>query len=265
MDSWFQLHRQLFGDFQDKRDRRPRSRHKVNPVTTNIRIETLSDRPVTDCIRRKSCVIQTGKSEFKSLYRVGPMPISIKGSTIFNLPYIIRSSARQIFPSSRTDMPCNVTGLFRGGWNVKINEPFMEVGVGAARWWVSSALGASKQKQIYIRRLFLHSKTEITWRNEHENTARLRGLKLNEKTITDTWFTWAARVTPNLRSHGADYWRKMIARTKIWKALVVADRCESVRERTIETKTYNEDWGWTNANCYSFRTSGYWLYTRRTE
>ena len=43
-------------------------------------------RPVTDCIRRKSCIIQTGKSEFKSLYRAGPTPLSIKGSTIFNLP-----------------------------------------------------------------------------------------------------------------------------------------------------------------------------------
>ena len=91
-------------------------------------------RPVTDCIRGKSCVIQTGKSEFKSLYRAGPTPISIKGSTIFNLPYIIRSGARQIFPGGQTDMPCNVTGLFRGGWNVKINEPFMEVGVGAVRY-----------------------------------------------------------------------------------------------------------------------------------
>ena len=150
--------------------------------------------------------------------------------------------------------------MVRPDFSIFKDTPLLKV-----RWWVSSALGASKQKQIYIRGLFLHSKTEITRRNEHENTARLRRLKLNEKTITDTWFTWAARVTPKLRSRGANYWRKTIARTKIWKALVVADRCESVRKRTIETKTYNEDRGWTNANCYSFVTSGYWLYTRCTE
>ena len=37
-----------------------------------------------------SCIwnfdIQDGMSEFKSLYRAGPTPLSIKGSTIFNLP-----------------------------------------------------------------------------------------------------------------------------------------------------------------------------------
>ena len=63
-------------------------------------------RLVTVCIRRKSCVIQTGKSKFKSLYRASPTPISIKGSTFFNLPYIIRSGARQIFPGGWTD--CSV-------------------------------------------------------------------------------------------------------------------------------------------------------------
>ena len=43
-------------------------------------------RPVTDCIRRKSCVIQIGKSEFKSPYRAAPTPTSIKGSLISTFP-----------------------------------------------------------------------------------------------------------------------------------------------------------------------------------
>ena len=63
-------------------------------------------RLVTVCIRRKFCIIQTDKSEFKSLYCVGPTPISIKGSTFFNLSHIIQSGAHQIFPGSQTD--CSV-------------------------------------------------------------------------------------------------------------------------------------------------------------
>ena len=40
---------------------------------TPARAKYTRPRLVTDCIRRKSCVIQTGKSEFKSPYRTGPM------------------------------------------------------------------------------------------------------------------------------------------------------------------------------------------------
>jgi hypothetical protein len=50
------------------------------------KIEYSIPRLVTSCIRRKSCVIQTGKSEFKSSYRAGPTPISIKASKDLNLP-----------------------------------------------------------------------------------------------------------------------------------------------------------------------------------
>jgi len=46
----------------------------------------IGPRPVTDCIRRKSCVIQIGKSEFKSPYRAAPTPTSIKGSLISTFP-----------------------------------------------------------------------------------------------------------------------------------------------------------------------------------
>ncbi|EDR04772.1 uncharacterized protein LACBIDRAFT_330237 [Laccaria bicolor S238N-H82] len=42
--------------------------------------------------------IQAGMSEFKSPYRAAPTPVSISGSTIFDLPLTIRSGSRQIIP-----------------------------------------------------------------------------------------------------------------------------------------------------------------------
>ena len=60
------------------------SSHVISRTFRKLCASTI--RLVTSCIRRKSCVIQTGKSEFKSSYRAGPTPISIKASKDLNLP-----------------------------------------------------------------------------------------------------------------------------------------------------------------------------------
>ena len=76
--------------------------------------------------------------------------------------------------------------------------------------------------------------------------------------VSSMCYTWAEVPQGKLLA-------KYDSADEIWEELVVADHWESVWERTIETKTYNKDRGWTNANCYFFRTSRYWLYTRCTE
>ena len=60
--------------------------------------------------------------------------------------------------------------------------------------------------------LYLHTK-QRSLRGTSTKAAKTMQIKLNKRMMTDTWFTWAAHVTLELRFHETKYEGTMIART----------------------------------------------------